>query len=63
MTSKPNRDPLVQANSIKIVEARTDEDPEFWLVSNAGDEFPVRLNQLHDLMDVLDYLHDEEHEH
>lgn len=63
MTSKTTRDAVVRANAIKIVEARYDEDPEFWLVSDAGDEFPVRLDQLHDLMDVLDHIHDEEHHH
>lgn len=63
MTSKNTRDPVVRANGIKIVESRNDEEPEFWLVSNAGGEFPVRLHQLHDLMDVLEHLHDEEHHH
>lgn len=63
MTSNSTRDPVVQANEVQIVEARPDEDPEYWLVSNAGDEFPLWLNQLHDLLDVLDYLHEEEHQH
>lgn len=63
MTSKTTRDPVVQANEIKIVEARSDEDPEYWLVSNADDEFPLWLDQLHDLFAVLDHIHDVEHDH
>jgi hypothetical protein len=63
MTSTANRDPVVKANRIKIVEAQGDEEPDYWLISNEREEFPILLNDLHDIMHVLHQLHEQEHHH
>lgn len=63
MTDRSNRDPLVQVNDISIVNADAEEDTDYWLVSADGDEFPIRLRELHDLMHVIHQLHDEAHHH
>lgn len=63
MTDKYERNAIAQTNEIKIVPAADGEDPDFWLVSADGDEFPVNLAQLHDIMHAVHELHDKAHTH
>lgn len=63
MPDKSDRTVVAEANEIKIVPASEDEAPDYWLLSGRGDEFPIHLSELHDVMHAIHHLHDEAHHH
>lgn len=62
-SEKWNRDSTAMVGNIKVVESEEGEDPGWWLVSNDGDEFPIYIDQLHDVLHALHELHDKQHQH
>lgn len=63
MADKADRDPVVSANPFLIVPATGDESPDYWLLREGTDPFPIHLAELHSLMDAIDAFHDDAHPH
>lgn len=63
MGNHADRPIVAQANDLTIVQAADDEDADFYLSSVAGETFPFRIEELHDMMHVLHQLHDAVHDH
>ena len=55
--------PIVDIEPFTVVPATTDEDPDYWLLRDGTDPFPIHLSELHTLMDVIEDFHDEAHPH
>lgn len=63
MSDKGGRDPVVDASPFEIVPATEDEGPDFWLLRDDTDPFPIHLAELHTLMGAIDALHGAAHHH
>lgn len=63
MGERSKRSPVAAAAPFTIVPASDDEEPEYWLLRDGRDDFPLHLAELHDLMDAIEAFHDAAHPH
>lgn len=63
MSAKSERSSVVDLPPFRIVKAIEGEEPDFWLLREEQNAFPLYLDELHDLMDAIDAFHDEAHPH
>ncbi|WP_306054981.1 hypothetical protein [Natronococcus wangiae] len=54
-----DRDPIVSEGPYAVVGATDEESADYWLVSDQGDEFPLRQGDLEDAVTALSRLHNQ----